>query len=120
LPKKILQAKFYVGKGKPWNKADNFCLIVRKHDAARGSLDARLTIFASLCASTIRQGEATKWLKIFAEEMKIRPLIFRNLLLKIFRKIKNALRPSSVAVRRHLPPGGKAISKAKINFWTKK
>ena len=26
--------------------------------------------------------------------------------------------PSSVAVRRHLPPGGKAISKAKINFWT--
>ena len=24
LPKKILQAKFYVGKGKPWNKADNF------------------------------------------------------------------------------------------------
>ena len=38
MPKKILQAKFYVGKGKPWNKADNFCLIVRKHDEARGSL----------------------------------------------------------------------------------
>ena len=37
MPKKILQAKFYVGKGKPWNKADNFCLIVRKHDEARGS-----------------------------------------------------------------------------------
>ena len=28
-------------EGKPWNKADNFCLIVRKHDEARGSLDAR-------------------------------------------------------------------------------
>ena len=25
-------------EGKPWNKADNFCLIVRKHDEARGSL----------------------------------------------------------------------------------
>ena len=24
-------------KGKPWNKADNFCLIVRKHDETRGS-----------------------------------------------------------------------------------
>ena len=24
-------------EGKPWNKADNFCLIVRKHDEARGS-----------------------------------------------------------------------------------
>ena len=36
LPKKILLAKFYAGKGKPWNKADNFCLIVRKHDEARG------------------------------------------------------------------------------------
>ena len=35
---KILLAKFYAGKGKPWNKADNFCLIVRKHDEARGSL----------------------------------------------------------------------------------
>ena len=23
-------------EGKPWNKADNFCLIVRKHDEARG------------------------------------------------------------------------------------
>ena len=38
MPKKILLAKFYAGKGKPWNKADNFCLIVRKHDEARGSL----------------------------------------------------------------------------------
>ena len=26
-------------EGKPWNKADNFCLIVRKHDEARGSLE---------------------------------------------------------------------------------
>ncbi len=34
----------------------------------RGSLGTRLTIFASLCASTMRQGEATKWLTIFAEE----------------------------------------------------
>ena len=25
--------------------ADNFCLIVRKHDEARGSLDVRQTIF---------------------------------------------------------------------------
>ena len=24
-------------EGKPWNKDDNFCLIVRKHDEARGS-----------------------------------------------------------------------------------
>ena len=40
LPKKILQAKFYAGKGKPWNKADNFCLIVRKHDETRGSHEA--------------------------------------------------------------------------------
>ena len=39
-PKKILQAKFYAGKGKPWNKADNFCLIVRKHDETRGSHEA--------------------------------------------------------------------------------
>ena len=28
-------------EGKPWNKADNFCLIVRKHDEARGRLDVR-------------------------------------------------------------------------------
>ena len=28
-------------KGKPWNKADNFCLIMRKHDKARGSLGTR-------------------------------------------------------------------------------
>ena len=27
-------------EGKPWNKADNFCLIVRKHDEARGSREA--------------------------------------------------------------------------------
>ena len=33
-----------------------------------GSLGTRLTIFTSLCASTMRQGEATKWLNIFAEE----------------------------------------------------
>ena len=44
-------------EGKPWNKADNFCLIVRKHDEARGSLGTRQTIVASLCARTIRQGE---------------------------------------------------------------
>ena len=34
---------------------------------ARGSLGTRLTIFASLCASTMRQGEATKRLTIFAD-----------------------------------------------------
>ena len=28
---------------------------------------ARITLFASLCASTMRQGEATKWLNIFAD-----------------------------------------------------
>lgn len=28
-------------EGKPWNKADNFSLIVRKHDEARGSLGTR-------------------------------------------------------------------------------
>ena len=27
-------------EGKPWNKADNFRLIVRKHDEARGSHEA--------------------------------------------------------------------------------
>ena len=51
-------------------------------------------------------------------ENKLRPLIFRNLLLKIFRKIKNALQPL-IRRRSATPsPGGKAISKAKINFWT--
>ena len=34
---------------------------------ARGSLGTRLTIFVSLCASTMRQGEATKRLTIFAD-----------------------------------------------------
>ena len=34
---------------------------------ARGSLGTRLTIFASLCVSTMRQGEATKQLTIFAD-----------------------------------------------------
>ena len=38
LPKKMKFAEFFSGKGKAWNKADNFCLIVRKHDEARGSL----------------------------------------------------------------------------------
>ena len=28
-------------EGKAWNKADNFCLIVCKHDEARGRLDVR-------------------------------------------------------------------------------
>ena len=32
---KIKFTEFFSGKGKPWNKADNFCLIVRKHDEAR-------------------------------------------------------------------------------------
>ena len=58
LPKKMKFAEFFSGKGKAWNKADNFCLIVRKHDEARGSLGTRQTILASLCASTMRQGEA--------------------------------------------------------------
>ena len=57
----------------------------------------------------MRQGEATKWLNIFAEENEVTPLIFRNLLLKIFRKIENALRPSFVAVRRHLSPQGEGL-----------
>ena len=34
----------------------------------RGEAAKRLTIFTSLCVSTMRQGEATKWLNIFAEE----------------------------------------------------
>jgi|GEM_PF-2981370 len=66
LPLTTLLRKEPPPEGKPWNKADNFCLIVRKHDETRGSLGTRLTIFASLCASTMRQGEATKWLNIFA------------------------------------------------------
>ena len=53
-------------------------------------------------------------------ENKLRPLIFRNFFRNI-QKIKNwlrinMLRPSSVAVRRHLPPGGKATSKAVIKI----
>ena len=37
-------AEFFSGKGKAL-KADDFCLIVRKHDEARGSLGTRQTIF---------------------------------------------------------------------------
>ena len=44
LPKKIKFAEFFSGKGKAL-KADNFCLIERKHDEARGSLGTRQTIF---------------------------------------------------------------------------
>ena len=81
---------------------------------------ARITLFASLCASTMRQGEATKWLNIFADANEVTPLIFRNLLLKIFRKIENALRPSSVAVRRHLSPQGEGLTKARITLFAEK
>ena len=36
--------------GKAWNKADNFCLIVRKHDEARGSQDfGALLILCGIC-----------------------------------------------------------------------
>ena len=44
----------------------------------RGSLGTRLTIFASLCASTMRQGEATKWLNIFAEKVFVGKTVFRK------------------------------------------
>ena len=44
----------------------------------RGSLRTRLTIFASLCASTVRQGEATKWLNIFAEENFVSKILCRQ------------------------------------------
>ena len=44
LPKKMKFAEFFSGKGKAL-KADNFCLIERKHDEARGSLGTRQTIF---------------------------------------------------------------------------
>ena len=37
LPLTTLLRKEPPPEGKPWNKADNFCLIVRKHDEARGS-----------------------------------------------------------------------------------
>ena len=43
--------------------ADNFCLIVRKHDEARGSLGTRLTIFAEENEDYrifFRQGESKK------------------------------------------------------------
>ena len=36
LPLTTLLRKEPPPEGKPWNKADNFCLIVRKHDEARG------------------------------------------------------------------------------------
>ena len=39
LPLTTLFRKETPPEGKPWNKADNFCLIVRKHDEARGSLE---------------------------------------------------------------------------------
>ena len=50
-------------EGKPWNKADNFCLIVRKHDEARGRLDVRqgFTFLPKKMKFTeffFRQGEA--------------------------------------------------------------
>ena len=77
----------------------------------------------------MRQGEATKWLNIFADANEVTPLIFRNLLLKIFRKIENALRPSFVAVRRHQAaeaalngssarkaPTGEGLNKEKLIF----
>ena len=40
LPLTTLLRKEPLPEGKPWNKADNFCLIVRKHDEARGSREA--------------------------------------------------------------------------------
>ena len=54
LPKKILWAKFYAGKGKAWRKE-------RLHIFAEENFVSKI-----LC----RQGEGTKWLTIFAEEMK--------------------------------------------------
>ena len=42
--------------------------------------------------------------------------VARKWAVKNIQRIKNGLRPSSVAVRRHLPPGGKALSKAE-NFF---
>lgn len=42
--------------------------------------------------------------------------VARKWAVKNIQTIKNGLRPSSVAVRRHLPPGGKALSKAE-NFF---
>ena len=44
----------------------------------RGEAAKRLTIFASLCASTMRQGEATKWLNIFAEKVFVGKTVFRK------------------------------------------
>ena len=50
LPKKMKFAEFFSGKGKAWNKADNFCLIVHKHDEARGSRDfGALFILCGIC-----------------------------------------------------------------------
>ena len=51
-------------------KASHFCrrkFCKQNFMQARGSLGTRLTIFVSLCASTMRQGEATKRLTIFAD-----------------------------------------------------
>lgn len=42
--------------------------------------------------------------------------VARKWAVKNIQRIKNGLRPSSVAVRRHLPPGGKALLKAE-NFF---
>ena len=44
----------------------------------RGSLGTRLTIFASLCASTMRQGEATKRHTLLAEENFVSKILCRQ------------------------------------------
>ena len=46
--------------------------------APQGEAAKRLTIFALLCASTMRQGEAAKRLIIFAEKMKFTEFFFRQ------------------------------------------
>ena len=72
--------------------------------------------YRSCRKATVRQeippqkGKSSKCcVEIICIRKQVTPLIFRNLLLKIFRKIENALRPSFVAVRRHLSPQGEGL-----------
>jgi|GEM_PF-5483429 len=58
-------------------RADSLTELPLTTASPQGEAAKRLTIFALLCASTMRQGEALKRLTIFAEKMKA-PNFFRQ------------------------------------------
>ena len=84
-------AEFFSGKGKAL-KADNFCLIVRKHDEARGSLGTRqefetdLYRFAYTCRKEVEVffGENAD-----IEKMRKKIIKIRKIAQKQFTKEKN-------------------------------